>query len=240
MHLVITTMWTSVRRPTRRWLFGVIVFAGGLIARSGVAWPQTQSSERSVRAHAAPPPPAAEHPVPRLKISLEGFSVETPFGTSVPLMGAHAEMYPLSMRWVRGGVGITGGNGHGAIAGGSATVEYGLLGASIGAQYPGRVTPFVEGHLAGGFMSASVDHPIAFNGVQIDDVSGTTWLYGRGLDAGVEVYALGRAYVSGSIGWMRATWGSPDTRALVAGTSNEIRFVDVTSDSLMWKLGIGI
>jgi hypothetical protein len=232
------TMRISVRRPMRHWLFGAVVMGGA--CGGGVAMAQTESPERSVRAHAADRSRADEHPVPRLKVSLEGFSVDTPLGTSVPLSGAHAEMYPLSRRWIRAGVGLAGGNGHGAVSGGSATVEYGLLGASVGAQYPGRVTPFVEGHLAGGFMSASIDHPISFNGVRVDNASGTTWLFARGLDAGVEVYALGRAYVSGSIGWMRATWGSPDTRAIVAGTSTEIHFVDVTSDSLLWKLGIGI
>jgi hypothetical protein len=239
MQLMMTdTTWTRVRRPMRHWLFGAVVFGGA--CAGGVAMAQAESPERSVRAHASEPSPAGEHPVPRLKISLEGFSVDTPLGTSVALTGAHAEMYPLSRRWLRAGVGLSGGNGHGAVAGGSATVEYGMMGASVGAQYPGRVTPFVEGHLAGGFMAASIDHPITVNGVRVDNASGTTWLVGRGLDAGVEVYALGRAYVSGSIGWMRATWGSPDTRAIVAGTSTEIHFVDVTSDSLLWKLGIGI
>lgn len=238
MHPMIAAMWTRVRRPVLRWLSGV---TGGLmLAHGGFVLAQTAPSDRSVRAHAAEPLPAPEHPVPRLKISLEGFSVDTPIHTSVALTGAHAEMYPFSRPWVRGGVGLSGGSGHGAIAGGSATVEYGLMGISVGAQYPGRVTPFVEGHLEGGFMSASIDRPISFNGVQIDAAGGTTWLYGRGLDAGIEVYALGRAYVSGSVGWMRATWGSPDTRAIVAGTSTQIRFVDVTSDSLLWKLGIGI
>jgi hypothetical protein len=231
-----------MRRPMRHWLVGVVIFAGGAVqvvaSRAAVA--QAASSEGSVHAHASEPSLAEEHPVPRLKLSLEGFSVDTPLGTSVALTGAHAEMYPLSRRWLRAGVGLAGGSGNGAVAGGSAAVEYGLLAASIGAQYPGRVTPFVEGHLSGGVMSASVDHPITFNGVRIDNASGTTWLVGRGLDAGIEVYALGRAYVSGSIGWMRATWGAPDTRAIVAGTSTAIHFVDVTSDSLLWKVGIGI
>lgn len=241
MHIMTVAMWRRVRRPMCRWLFGATVLVGGLtLTQGGVAVAQIGPSDRSVRAHASEPTAAEEHPVPRLKLSLEGFSVDTPLGTSVALTGAHAEMYPLSRRWVRGGVGLAGGSGHGAIEGGSATVEYGMLGASVGAQYPGRVTPFVEGHLAGGFMSASIDHPISFNGVQVDRASGTTWLFCRGLDTGVEVYAIGRAYVSGSIGWMRATWGSPDTRANVAGTSTAIHFVDVTSDSLMWKLGIGI
>src|SRR3954470_6445427 len=165
MHSMIAVMWTRVRRPMHRWLLGVTGWL--MLAHGGGVLAQTGPSDPSVRVHAAEPPPAAEHPVPRLKLSLEGFSVDTPIGTSVALTGAHVEIYPFSQRWVRGGVGLAGGSGHGAIAGGSASVEYGLMGISLGAQYPGRVTPFVEGHLEGGFMSASIDHPISFNGVRV-------------------------------------------------------------------------
>ena len=196
--------------------------------------------------HARPTPEAESgpaHAVPRLKVSVERFSVNTPFGTSVALLGGHVELYPVSMPWVRGGVGLAGGAGNGKVQGGSADVSYGLLGTSIGAQYPGRVTPFIEGHLSGGFLSAKVDRPISFNGVSVDNASGTTWMYTRGLDAGAELYAFGRAYLSGSIGWTRATWGSPDSQTLAQagqGIPSEIHFNDVTSDSLMWKLGFGI
>jgi hypothetical protein len=195
---------------------------------------------RSVEAQGEDVPRYPAHPVPRLKISLEGFSVDTPFGSSVGLTGGHVELYPVSQRWVRGGVGIAGGTGNGAIDGGSANVDYGLLGATIGVQYPARITPFVEGHIDGGFMSASVDRPVMINGVTVENAAGTTWLYGRGINAGAEFYAFGRAYLSGSVGWMRATWGSPDTSAPAQGSSAQIRFENVTSDSLMWKLGLGI
>ena len=243
MHLL--SVMRPRARPRRSWSRAYSAAAGFafVVAASaswGVAAARGETPVGSVRAHAGDGELKLEHPVPRLKISLERFSVATPFGTSLPLTGAHAEMYPVSRRWLRGGVGLGGGNGRGAVPGGSATVQYGLLGASLGTQYPGRLTPFVEGHVEGGFMSASIDHPITLNGVRIDSASGTTWLFSRGLDAGVEVYALGRAYISGSMGWTRATWGSPDTRALVAGATTELHFVDVTSDSLMWKVGLGI
>jgi len=203
----------------------------------------------SVRAQArdAPRDLDGPHPVPRLKVSVEGFAVGTPLATRVPLTGLHAEVYPVSRPWVRGGIGLAGGAGSGSYGSASASVQYGLLGGSLGAQLPGRVTPFIEGHLRGGFMGASLDRPITVGTVRIENASGTTWMYTRGLDAGAEFYVLGRLYLSGALGWTRATWGSPDPRSVGAAgpgeaptSQGELRFIDVTSDSLMWKLGVGI
>jgi len=214
--------------------------------------------ESTARAQMPPPAPSVraqapdvprdldgEHPVPRLKVSVERFAVGTPAATRVPLTGLHAEVYPVSRPWVRGGIGLAGGAGSGSYGGASASVQYGLLGGSLGAQLPGRVTPFIEGHLRGGFMGATLDRPITVGTVRIENASGTTWMYTRGLDAGAEFYLLGRLYLSGALGWTRATWGSPDTRSLGSGEASttsqgDLRFVDVTSDSLMWKVGVGI
>jgi len=208
-----------------------------------------QAPAPSVRAQAGdlPRDVDGEHPVPRLKVSVEGFAVDTPFATRVGLTGLHAEVYPISRPWVRGGIGLAGGAGSGSVDGASASVQYGLLGGSLGAQLPGRVTPFIEGHLRGGFMGATLDRPITVGSVRVENASGTTWMYTRGLDAGAEFYVLGRLYLSGALGWTRATWGSPDPRSLgptapgeAPSSSGDLRFIDVTSDSLMWKLGVGI
>jgi len=226
------------------------VLAGIVLGSSSASLAEAQTSlgepTPSVRAQARDVPRdlEGEHPVPRLKVSVEGFAVGTPFATRVPLTGLHAEVYPISRPWVRGGIGLAGGAGSGSYGGASANVQYGLLGGSVGAQLPGRVTPFIEGHLRGGFMGATLDRPITVGSVRIENASGTTWMYTRGLDAGAEFYVLGRLYLSGALGWTRATWGSPDPRSLTPGEAaaspGELRFTDVTTDSLMWKLGVGI
>jgi hypothetical protein len=185
-------------------------------------------------------PPAKGHPNARLKLSFEGFSIGTTLGTTVRLAGLHLEAYPLSRPWLRGGVGLTGGAGNAKLDDARANLVYGLLGVSVGAQYPARITPFVEGHLSGGFMTATLDRAAVINGVAIDSASGTTWLVTRGLDAGVEVYTLGRAYVSTAIGWMRTTWASPAYDTSMPNTSGSFRIVSVTGDSLLWKVGLGI
>ncbi len=185
-------------------------------------------------------PPAKGHPNARLKLSLEGFSIATTLGMTVWLTGLHLEAYPLSRPWLRGGVGLTGGAGHAKLDDAHASLVYGLLGVSVGAQYPARITPFVEGHLSGGFMTATLDRATVINGVAIDSASGTTWLVTRGLDAGAEIYTFGRAYVSTAIGWMRTTWASPAYDTSMPNSSGSFRIVSVTGDSLLWKIGVGI
>jgi len=186
-----------------------------------------------------PGPPSAPHA--RLKLSLEGFSIRTTWGMPVGLTGLHLEGYPLSRRWVRAGLGLTGGLGNATLDGASATAVYGLLGVSAGVQYPARVTPFVEGHAAGGFMTAKLDRPLTVGAITVRDASGTTWLVVRGLDAGAELYVFKRAYLSFSLGWIRSTWASPDYNPYAAPAANQnLRITTVTADSLLWKVGLGI
>jgi len=184
--------------------------------------------------------PAQSHA--RLKLSLEGFHIGTTWDMPVTLTGLHLEAYPISRRWLRGGVGLAGGTGDAHLDGASASVVYGLVGISVGTQYPGRVTPFIEGHLAGGFMTATLDGPVTVSGLTVDNASGTTWLVMRGLDAGAEFYVFRRAYVSLSLGWTRSSWASPDVdpRTATAASTRNVQITTVTADSLLWKVGLGI
>ena len=184
------------------------------------------------------PPP--DQPHARLKLSLEGFSIGTTWGMPVGLTGLHLETYPLSRRWVRLGLGLTGGLGDASVEAASASVVYGLFGTSAGFQYPARITPFVEGHVAGGFMTATLDRPVTVGGLTVRNASGTTWLVVRGLDAGAEMYVFGRAYLSFSLGWMRSTWASPDYNPYALAANTNLRITTVTADSFLWKVGLGI
>lgn len=159
----------------------------------------------------------------------------------VGLTGLHLEAYPLSRRWIRAGVGLTGGLGDAKVDVASANVVYGLLGVSVGAQYPARITPFVEAHAAGGFMTATLDRPVNVGGLTVDNASGTTWLVTRGLDAGAEMYVFHRAYLSVSLGWLRSSWASPDFNPYAPPTATQnLRITTVTADSFLWKVGLGI
>src|SRR3569623_140568 len=184
------------------------------------------------------PAPPSDHHV-RLKLSLEGFSSGTTWGMPVWLTGLHLETNPLSRRGGRLGLGLTGGLGNAALDGASASAVYGLFGVSLGVQYPARVTPFVEGHAAGGFMTAKLDRPVMIGTVTVRDASGTTWLVTRGLDAGAEMYVFGRAYLSFSLGWMRSTWASPDYNPNAPAANQNLRITTVTADSMLRKVGLG-
>jgi hypothetical protein len=186
------------------------------------------------------PHPASAHPCPRLKLAFGGFSIDNLDASPVRLTGLQLVVYPLSERWIRGGIAFEGGAGHAATNGNSISARYGLLGLSAGMQYPARVTPFVEGHLSGGILSGRVDGAVTVGETTLNGASGTTWLYGRGVSVGAEAYVSGRMYVSGSLGWMRATWGAPDVTAGLQNPQAPARLVDVTSDSLLWRVGLGI
>jgi hypothetical protein len=203
-----------------------------------------QPAPDAVAERTAPPPSrAAERPTPRLKLSYERFSAGNVDGTGMPLEALHLDMYALSWRWLRLGVDAEAGRGHAKLSGASASVKYGLLGANAGVQMPGRVTPFFEGRLAAGILGGTLDGALTIPGTTatVSGVSAATWMYARGLDAGVELYALGPSYVSLGLGWIRTTWGSASYDAMVASRGGAgLTFKDVTHDSFLFKVGVGI
>jgi hypothetical protein len=144
----------------------------------------------------APTPARPEdHPTPRLKLSYERFSAGNVDGSAVPLEALHLDTYFLSWRWLRAGFEAEAGRGHANLYGGAASLKYGTLGLNAGLQLPGRVTPFLEGRADAGVLAGSLDGPVMIPGTTATVSGGgaATYLYARGLDAGVEVYTLGRA-----------------------------------------------
>ena len=191
----------------------------------------------------APAPVAADHPTPRLKLAYERYSAGNIDGSAMPLEAVQLDMYALSWLWLRGGFDLEAGRGHATLSGATASVKYGLLGGNIGLQLPGRITPFVEGRIAGGVLGGTLDGPLTIPGtsVTVSGVSAATWMYARGIDAGAEIYTLGRAYVSLGLGWVRTTWGDASYNAMVLSMGGSgLRFQSVTHDSLLIKVGLGI
>jgi hypothetical protein len=195
------------------------------------------------KAPARAPAPVKDHPTPRLKLSYQRFSAGNVDGTAVPLEALHLDLYALSWRWLRTGLEVEAGRGHATLSGASASLKYGLIGMNAGLQIPGRVTPFFEGQLAAGVLGGTLDGALTIPGttVSVSGVSAATWMYARGLDAGIELYAFGRSYLSLALGWVRTTWGSASYDAMVTNRGGSgLRFQDVTHDSFLLKLGIGI
>ncbi|MEO5770349.1 MAG: hypothetical protein ABIS92_18480 [Polyangia bacterium] len=73
----------------------------------------------------------------------------------------------------------------------------------------------------------------------IDFASGATGIYGRGVDVGAEFYTVGRLFLSGSIGWLRATWLGPDVAALNKPSATGLVTKVLTTDGLSLKFGVG-
>jgi len=196
--------------------------------------------EATVSESVTAPPANAAVPTPRLKLSYARFSIGNPDGSAIPLNALHLDAYPISQRWLRGGLEIEAGRGDGTYMGDRAALADYLLGVNAGVQLPGRVTPFVEGRLTGGALTGHTEGPINVAGVTVTQASATTYLYGWGVDGGAELYVLGRGYLSLSLGWLHTTWrGATDSAPPGASVPN-IVLTDVTHDSFIFKAGVGI
>jgi hypothetical protein len=186
--------------------------------------------------------PVAAHPTPRLKLSYREFAISNLDLSRVPLSGVQLDVYPLSMRWVRAGLEAEAGTGRASLNQNAVDLWYAMLGMTAGVQYPARVTPFVEGRLVGGTLGGNLEGAIAIPGTSatISGTSAVTWILGRGIDVGAEVFMVGRAYVSASIGWLHTTWHGIDYGAFVQDPSAALRTKDLSFDSFTFKLGLGI
>jgi molybdopterin-binding protein len=224
-------------RASWLWLFA-------LVAAAPAAWadelepvaPPPPSIDEPVTA----PLPKAAHPNPRLKLSYVRSAIGNLDGSAVPLDALAVDAYPLSRRWARVGLGLETGRGSATFMGDRASLVDLLLGVSAGVQLPGRVTPFVEGHLAGGALHGQTDGPITVDGVVVTSAAATTYLYTFGLDAGAEVYAVGRSYLSLSLGWLHTTWRGATDAAPPGASAPDIALTDIAHDALLFKAGVGI
>jgi hypothetical protein len=180
-------------------------------------------------------------PAPRLDLAVTSFAIGNGSASTVPLQGLELDLYAVTSSWLRGGFTLAAGRGNGTIMGTDVGVRYGMLGVEAALQFPMRLAPFIQANLAGGVLAGSLDGALSIPGTSVSLTGGTgaTWIYTRGADLGVHLYALGSLHLTASVGWVRATWHAPDAAAMVAAQSASLRFKDVTNDSLITKLGIG-
>ena len=89
------------------------------------------------------------HDVPRFKLAYRRVWAASLDGPDLPFDVAELDFYPYS-KFVR--FGLAGEVGYG---GGNYGLWYFVTGASLGLQWPMRVTPFLEGNFAGGIVGGS-------------------------------------------------------------------------------------
>jgi hypothetical protein len=177
------------------------------------------------------------HVAPLLKLSYRRFSISNLNGSALWLDGAQLDIYALSRRWVRLGFEIEGGGANTELNSQTrASLGYGLFGLGLGFQYPWRVTPFLDGRFTGGILGGHLEGTSALAGQ-----SAVTFLYGGGLETGIEVYTWRRLYLSGAVGWMRNTWHGVDQSLLTIGRLPAgVVGRDLTADTFTFKIGLGI
>lgn len=180
---------------------------------------------------------AYEPPTPRVKLSYMGYGIGDGEGGTIPLQALHLDMYPLSYRYVRLGVEAEAGRGRGKVFGQNGSVNYGLLGVNLGLRIPRRISPFVEGRIAGGVLAPRVDGAFMIPGtpISVNGATGATWMVTRGIDLGLEVYTFKRGFISASVGWARTTWRTADF-----DVQDKVTFKNVSHDAFLFKIGLGI
>lgn len=206
-------------------------------------FPSSPSGDSAAPAATLEQQAPSRHANPRLKASFRGFSIANLDTTPVWLEGAQLDLYPLSRRFVRLGIELEGGAGNATLDGHTASLSYGLAGMGFGFQYPGRVTPFIEARFAAGVLAGSTAGPItvATNpNTTISNANVATYMYIGGIDAGFELYAWNRVYLSAAVGWARPTWHGVDYTAMKSDPSGGMKFKDITNDTFTFKIGIGI
>jgi len=191
------------------------------------------------RVTTSPAPPAPQHDAPFMKLSFRDFAVKSLDNVnSVPLYGAQLDMYPISRRWFRLAAEFEAG-------GGSATLDtlpipiksniwYAISGASLGFQYPARVTPFVDFRFVAGLLGLS------FNDILGGSHGAFSYMYLAGLDVGLELYLSGHAYFSAAIGWVHPVYRGVDYKLAISNPTAELSYSDYASDAFTFKIGLGL
>jgi hypothetical protein len=214
--------------------------AGGVAGGASPCASETCLSAVPTASAAAPEVPYVA-PAPRLDLSITSFSIGNGAASTVALQGLELDLYAITSSWLRGGFTLAGGRGNGTISGADVGLRYGMLGVAAALQFPIRLAPYIQANLAGGVLAGNLDGALAIPGTSLSITGGTaaTWIYTRGADVGVHLYAVGSLHLTASVGWVRATWHAPDTAATVAAQSASLRFKDVTNDSVITKIGLG-
>jgi hypothetical protein len=226
----------------RLWLVCVVALVPSLAVASGSALPDygPQVDEPPAADVAREGPrPSAPHANPRLKLSYRRFAISGPDGSPIALDGGQLDVYPLSRRWLRLGLEAEGGRGASDTASVTARLWYGLAGLTLGVQYPARVTPFVEGRAAVGALGGSLSGTSVIGGASVSaqGISAVTLLYLGGIDAGIEVYAVGRIYLTVALGWAHPVYYGLSAVAVQATGST--RTTRIAADVFTFKIGAG-
>ena len=162
------------------------------------------------------------HDVPRFALSYRLLWTASLTGGKLPFDVGELQYFPVS-NLIRFGV-----EGEFGWAGGTYGQWYTLFGATLGLQYPARVTPFIEGRFVAGLSGGSYLGQSVFS-----------WMYQGGLEGGAEIYYARRFYVSLAIGWAHPVYAAVDVAALMEKPAKIIH-KNLSDDTFTFKIGLGL
>jgi hypothetical protein len=165
----------------------------------------------------------APHPVPRFKLAYRNLVTAGLEGGDLMFHGAELDFYPAS-HYFRFGL-----EAEVAFAPSKYDAWYVTTGVAAGVQYPARVTPFIEGRFVAGVLGGSAAGQTA-----------VSYIYTGGLETGIEVYYARRFYVTGAIGWAHPTYAGVDVAWVRAHPGLDPARKEFSTDSLTFKLGVGL
>jgi hypothetical protein len=163
------------------------------------------------------------HDVPRLQLAYRRLWTAGLDGGTTAFDVGEIDYYPVSglLRF-----GIDGEVGWG---GGHYDLWYFVVGATLGVQWPARVTPFLEARFVAGLVGGDYDHQVVIS-----------WMYQGGLEAGADIYVARRFYLSAALGWTHPVYGGIDVAALMAHPGSEPIRKSLGNDTFTFKLGLGL
>ncbi len=164
------------------------------------------------------------HAVPRVKLAYRYFStVGLEKGVNLDFHAAALDYYPSS-GYLRFGI-----DTELAFAGGRYDAWYLATGAALGLQYPGRVTPFLEGRFLAGLLGGSAAGATA-----------VSYIYTGGIETGVELYVASRFFFTAAIGWVHPVYSGVDIDWVMAHPGLAPARKSFVSDAFTFKIGVGL
>jgi hypothetical protein len=163
------------------------------------------------------------HDVPRFKLAYRNVSFAGLEGGDEMFHAFALDFYPSS-GYLRFGLGMELG-----FSADKYDAWYWMAGGALGLQWPGRVTPFLEGRFIAGLVGGSFMQTSAFS-----------WGYIGGIDTGIELYYARRFYVTAAIGWAHPVYSGIDVAWVKTPPGLSPARKDFEDDSFTFKVGLGL
>ncbi len=164
-----------------------------------------------------------KHPVPRFKLAYRRLSTSGLDNDTIDFNVTELDYYPFS-GWFRLGMDTELGIGADKYSSWFFTV-----GAALGVQWPGRVTPFIDGRFVAGLIGGS------YSGQ-----SAVSWVYMGGLETGIELYVASRFYFTAALGWAHPVFSGIDVAYVRAHPLLDPQRKEFSNDTFTLKVGLGL